>query len=310
MTAPGRSLDHSVDQPDLARMEEERDHLLASIEDLDRERSLGELADADYEELRRGYTARAAAVLRAIDQARAGQGRDGDAADLAPAAGAVADRVAPAGAAPAAVLARAGAGAPAPEPSRSRSQREVWRRRIAVVAAGVAAAAAVVLAIGLSGSSGAGGGRGASAPVPDSRVVARDLSSARALLAKGDDGDALKLYDQVLQSVPQQAEALAYRGWILRQAGVAAHDQSLLAAGRSSVESSVAADPTYPDAHAFLGYIRYEDQHDVHGAVEQFRQFLADHPPAQMVALAAPVVAQAFAADGEPVPPASSPGPY
>jgi hypothetical protein len=48
-------------------LEEEREFLLRSLDDLDREHGAGDLDDHDYEVLRDGYTARAAAVLRAID---------------------------------------------------------------------------------------------------------------------------------------------------------------------------------------------------------------------------------------------------
>lgn len=47
--------------------EEERDFLLRSIEDLDREYAAGDIAEADYRALRDDYTARAAAALRAMD---------------------------------------------------------------------------------------------------------------------------------------------------------------------------------------------------------------------------------------------------
>jgi len=54
----------------LAEMEEERRFLLRSIADLERERAAGDVDDADYHALRDGYTARAANVLRAIDEGR------------------------------------------------------------------------------------------------------------------------------------------------------------------------------------------------------------------------------------------------
>ena len=56
-----------VDLDELARREEERDFLLRSIEDLDREFEAGDVDPADYEELRRGYVARAADAIRAVD---------------------------------------------------------------------------------------------------------------------------------------------------------------------------------------------------------------------------------------------------
>ncbi len=52
----------------LAALEDERRFLLRSLADLEREREAGDIDEADYVTLRDGYTARAAAVLRAIEQ--------------------------------------------------------------------------------------------------------------------------------------------------------------------------------------------------------------------------------------------------
>ena len=52
----------------LAELEEQRDHLLASLRDLEREHDAGDLDDVDYGELKDDYTARAAEVIRAIDE--------------------------------------------------------------------------------------------------------------------------------------------------------------------------------------------------------------------------------------------------
>ena len=61
----------------LAELEEERRFLLRSITDLDREHRYGDVDDHDYQTLRDGYTARAATVLRAIEdgQEQISQGR-------------------------------------------------------------------------------------------------------------------------------------------------------------------------------------------------------------------------------------------
>jgi hypothetical protein len=62
----------SSSSPDrLAELEEERRFLLRSIADLEREHAAGDVDDADYHALLDGYTARAATVLRAIDEDRA-----------------------------------------------------------------------------------------------------------------------------------------------------------------------------------------------------------------------------------------------
>lgn len=55
-------------------LEDERDFLLRSIEDLDAEHAAGEIADADYRALRDDYTANAAAVLRQLDARAPGEG--------------------------------------------------------------------------------------------------------------------------------------------------------------------------------------------------------------------------------------------
>lgn len=69
MTAPRTG--HRVDLDALAELEEQRSFLLRSLEDLDRERAAGDMSDADYEALREDYTARAATVLRALEEGRA-----------------------------------------------------------------------------------------------------------------------------------------------------------------------------------------------------------------------------------------------
>ena len=54
----------------LAELEEQRTFLLRSLVDLEREHAVGDVDDVDYHELKEGYTVRAAATLRAIDDGR------------------------------------------------------------------------------------------------------------------------------------------------------------------------------------------------------------------------------------------------
>ncbi|MCA1847043.1 MAG: hypothetical protein LC792_28400, partial [Actinobacteria bacterium] len=54
----------------LASLESERDFLLRSIADLETERTAGNLDDERYQALKDDYTARAAAVLRSIEEGR------------------------------------------------------------------------------------------------------------------------------------------------------------------------------------------------------------------------------------------------
>ena len=55
----------------LAELEEERRFLLRSIGDLEREHAVGDVDEHDFATLRDGYVARAAAVLREIDEGKA-----------------------------------------------------------------------------------------------------------------------------------------------------------------------------------------------------------------------------------------------
>lgn len=54
----------------LAELEEERRFLLRSLADLEREYQAGDVDEVDYRELKDGYTARAAATMRALDEGR------------------------------------------------------------------------------------------------------------------------------------------------------------------------------------------------------------------------------------------------
>ena len=60
-----------LDPDRLVALEEERDFLLRSLEDLEREHDAGDVDDADYEALKDDYTARAATVIRSIDDRNA-----------------------------------------------------------------------------------------------------------------------------------------------------------------------------------------------------------------------------------------------
>ncbi len=66
----GRGAAARLDPDELAALMEQRDFLLASLDDLEREHDAGDLDDDDHAALRDDYTARAAEVLRAIEDRR------------------------------------------------------------------------------------------------------------------------------------------------------------------------------------------------------------------------------------------------
>ncbi len=60
-----------LDPDALAALEEERDFLLSSLDDLESEHSVGDIDDHDYAELKDDYTRRAAEVLRSLETQQA-----------------------------------------------------------------------------------------------------------------------------------------------------------------------------------------------------------------------------------------------
>jgi tetratricopeptide (TPR) repeat protein len=152
------------------------------------------------------------------------------------------------------------------------------------VALSIAAVAGGSVAIFAGGRT---GGQPLTGSVPGSS--SDRVAEALSLETQGKAVDALKVYDDILGQDPGNVEALTYRGWLLKRAGLP--DQAL-----ESLDRAVAADPTFPDAHFFRGMVLYQDKDDPAGAVVEFQAFLADNPPADYVAQVQQVLAQAEAA--------------
>lgn len=175
----------TVSATDRDALVEERDFLLASLDDLDREHDAGDLDDEDYRALKDDYTVRAAAVVRALDRH--------ESAALA----ADADRVGGDG---------SGGG-------RIRS--------VAIGALVVVFAVAAGVVIAQNFGTRAPGESVVSDGVTSDR---EKVSQAQQLEASGEP-DALaraaRLYDEVLADDPQNVDALTYKGWLLVRAGIA-----------------------------------------------------------------------------------------
>ncbi len=275
MTAPleGRSL---------AELEEDRDFLLRSLEDLEQERSAGDIAEEDYTRLKEDYTGRAAAVLKAIEEAKA-----------RPPSGPATPVPAP---------------APAPAPAERAEPRTPWWRspRSLVIGAGIVAFSVVVGTV----LGRAIGGRLENEPLTGAVTptgASDELAQAQQLIRQGRTLDAIQLYDRILERDPRQAEALAYRGWLVRLVGREANNPELVDKGLEFLDRAVAADPRYPDAHFFRGMVLLEDKGDPAGAVPEFRAFLAANPPAELVPLVEGKLNQALAMINAGPPPASAP---
>jgi len=121
------------------------------------------------------------------------------------------------------------------------------------------------------------------------------MSQALQLETDGKAADALKIYDDLLRADPKNVQALAYRGWLLKRAGLA--DLAMTA-----LDQAVTIDPAYPDAHFFRGIVLYQDRNDPAGAVTEFRLFLSNNPPKEMVPQVETVLKRAMADAGMPAP--------
>jgi hypothetical protein len=258
-----------------AELEDERSFLLASLEDLERERAAGDVSESDFATLRDRYTRRAAEVLRAL-----GRDEKGPTEDRTPGV-AVGD-------------AEAGSQPAGPRPRR--------RRALAVVGSLVllAAVAATVVETQtgdrLPGQTATG-----SVSLSQAAQLRRTVAQAHDLQAGGDAAGALRLYRVVLAQDPNQVEALAESGWLEFEAGVQARDGSVLTQAQQLEQRAERADPGAYVPHLYLGSM-FLAEGDVPGAVGEYRQFLADGPPPDKVRTAEPFIRKAFTQAGQPVP--------
>lgn len=184
----------SLDPDRLAELEDERDHLLASLDDLEKEHAAGDLDDVDFEALRDDYTARAAEVIRAIEEHHD-------------------------------VL------------TRSRPPRNPARAAVVVVAVLAVAGLAGVLVARASGERGAGTITGNDGSLRQQLATCQTLS-----FQKPKEG--IACYADVLESHPENLEALTYQGWAYVRDGQ-------VEKGAANLARVVELDPDYPDARVF-----------------------------------------------------------
>jgi hypothetical protein len=267
---------------------DERDFLLRSLRDLEAEHGAGDIGDVDYQNLRDDYTARAAAVLRAL-AAGPSNGRNGSG--------------------PERVVDAVEAGRDVAEAA-ERSRRR-WRTSAVVggiLLVGVLAAWAVTASSGsrLANQPITGSLPGATAagPSPAAASVDPRLLQADQLVQKGKVADALKLYDAVLRDRPNDPQALASEGWLIAQAGMSAGRADLVSQGLAKIQAAETADRSYPTAHFFRAMVLLQYQRDPAGAVTEFRQYLGlVDPSSPEVPQVEQLLQTAIAAAGSNVPP-------
>jgi tetratricopeptide (TPR) repeat protein len=238
---PAETDRRALDPDALAVLEEERDFLLASLRDLEREHDAGDVDDHDYETLKDDYTARAATTLRAIETRQAAL-------------------------------------------AAHRRQRRPGRALAIAAAVLVGAIGLGVFVARSSGERTAGG-----TVSGDIRQSTRDeLLAAQNLMGEGKLSDALAAYQQIIAEDPANAQALAYKGWLLfltSKQATSANDRDLLAkSALDSLDLAVKADPTYPDGHIFRAIVLSALGQD-DAAVAEIDQVPASAVPADMTSL-------------------------
>ena len=284
-----------------ADLVEERDYLLRSIEDLEREHAAGDIDDADYRNLRAGYVERAAAAIRALETLEAVPAPDD--------AGA-ARRAAPQGASSQGASSQGAESLGAAGRSRAGRMRTFrrWlgrrRTRRVLVSVGIVSAlglvtvaAARAAGIRLPGEYASG-----SVTLTSAAQVRQELDQAALLATDGRIRAAISVYDTVLAAVPDQAEALAYKGWLVRLAGVSARSALAVADGDAILAKVARVAPGYAEGRAFDGIALLEDENDVAGAAAQFSAMRADRPTATLQGSVASSITSHYAAIGRPVP--------
>lgn len=162
-------------------LEAERDFLLHTIEDLDREYVSGALEDKEYIDLRDQYVVRAAAVLRALNS--------------------------PAPASPVVI-----------SPKAKVAASWLHSRRKLVWAVGVVLLVGVSVFGLLRVMDGRSDGESITGNIAESSVSL--LAQAQQQTAEGKAADAVKTYDKVLRIDANNVQALTYRGWLLNLAGI------------------------------------------------------------------------------------------
>ncbi len=272
-------------------VEERRAFIARSLADADAEFLAGDLSDRDYLLLRRRDMRRLAALDGAAPTTAVGSAA-GVVASSAPsgAAVAVAERPEPANAPE----------EPPVTPPRTRSRRSWWFLAGAVACFAGALAVAVVL---FSSSRLPGQTATGSIALNSAQQTERTLDQAATLENEGQVGEAAQLYQSVLTAHPKNVVALAQMGWLEYQTGTQGASASLLADARSLLERAVALGPGDYAAHLYLGTVLLDEDGNAAGAVDQYRDFLADDPPHTVVAEAAAELRVAYGRAGVALPP-------
>ena len=126
------------------------------------------------------------------------------------------------------------------------------------------------------------------------------LSQAR--LAGGTDvAAAIELYDQVLDTDPDNVEAITYRAWLVMLSARQFDDDLRRQAYGAAVAAfgrALELEPAYPDALCFLGIVVFRDGGDAESSQEFLTRCLAGNPPGEVRGLVESLLKEVEAALG------------
>jgi tetratricopeptide (TPR) repeat protein len=253
-------------------LNDQREFLLRSIDDAEREYDAGDLAQEDYEVL----VARDRNRLAEVEEALAALGPV-IVEDPAPVAAEPAER-------------------------RVRTRRGKWRLAGIVVSCVLIAVGAVILVNHAVNPALPGQASSGSITQSKEEQIEEQLQEAAILNNDGQAVDALKLYNTVLSEDPVDPEALAASGWLDWNYGSAGKSADLMRKGRAAEAKAIRLAPTYYAGHLFLGLILLNQDHNAPGAIKEFTSFLADSPPQAELDSVAPLVAAAYTQENQPLP--------
>lgn len=243
-----QSLQEQSDE--LLELKNKRDFYLKSLKDLEQEKNNGEVEHSDYLQLKDSYTAKAAELIRVIEELENSKDKPKVEINTKPKVKGYS--------------------------LGNKYSIPKWASKfiigILIVAFGIGSAIAVSDFSGpqLPGQTISG--------APTLNLTNR-LAQAKSTMDQGNYIAASKQYQQILAKHPNQPQALTYEGWIITLIGIQDKKQVLVANGQKLIAKAIKVDPSYPSAHFFMGIIALNYDHNPQLAVSQLQIYLKDHPP-------------------------------
>jgi len=244
-----------------AKLTEEQEFLLRSLDDLEKEHSTGDLSDNEYETLRNDYTHRLASVSRGLTGSAVPSPKQNSKRYLWWIVA-----IAVAGiAAGYAVAQSSGLRAPG-EPLSGEIDRSPRNR--------LASAQSLFFANDLEGARGV---------IEEVLRDAPEMTEALVLSAQIHERmtnplTAVRQLDQVLEREPKNIDALTLRGWIL----VRIDEPDVQLEGIRSLDEAISLQPAAYDPYIFRGFVARELQNDLILSIEMYEMALERDPPDAM----------------------------